>query len=388
LHQIKQELTNNDLLKMLFPDVLYDKPETQAPRWSEDAGLVVRRKGNPKEGTIEAWGLLEGQPTGKHFQVLVYDDIVTEETIANPEITDKLIKRWELSLNLVTGKPRHRYIGTRYATSDTYHTIMQRKAAIPRIRTAIDKEGNSCFLSREELDKRRERLGSYVYSSQYLLDPKADSVRKFKEEWWQTYRRNPELRKLNIYILVDPSGKKKKTSDYTTMWVVGLGAPKVRYVLDMIHDRMSLQERTIALFHLHEKWSPIDVAYEEYGMQSDIAHMEGYMEETSYRFNITPVKGNMMKAARIERLMPSFERKEWFFPISINYTRHDGRTVDIIHEFKQNEFKAWPASRNDDGLDGLSRIMDIGARFPIASKGPKFSLPRTYTVEYDVFAEL
>ena len=385
LHVLKLEMTNNVLLKKLFPEIFWDKPETQSPRWSEDAGLAVKRKGNPKEGTVEASGLQEGSPVGKHYDVLVFDDIVTEETVANPEITLKLTHRWKLALNLVSASPIYRYIGTRYSATDTYQEILDTRAAIPRIRKGVDENGVSAFLSQEELENRRMTLGTHVFASQFLLEPLADSLKRFKEEWWQTFRKQPDRNKLNVYILVDPASKKKKTSDFTTMWVVGLASPKTYYVLDMIHDRMTLLERAKALFFLHEKHNPIAVAYEEYGMQADIEAINNLMEENHYRFMITPVAGNMPKIQRIERLMPSFERKEWFFPLSITYTKHDGLTTDIIHEFHQREFKAWPATRFDDGLDALSRIMDINAKFPLTA-AQRFSLPTTYDTDYDVFA--
>ena len=81
LRQIKVELETNELLKSLFPDVLYQDPQKQSPKWSEDDGLIVKRKGNPKESTIEAHGLVDGMPTGKHFLIMNYDDVVTEKSI-------------------------------------------------------------------------------------------------------------------------------------------------------------------------------------------------------------------------------------------------------------------------------------------------------------------
>ena len=79
LRQIKTELEVNQRLKELFSDILFTDPAKEA-RWSEDNGLVVKRRGNPKEATLEAWGLVDGQPTGKHFDVLHYDDVVTRES--------------------------------------------------------------------------------------------------------------------------------------------------------------------------------------------------------------------------------------------------------------------------------------------------------------------
>jgi hypothetical protein len=53
VRQIKQELEQNDILRALFPDVLYENPERDAPRWSVQNGLTVRRRSNPKEATVE-----------------------------------------------------------------------------------------------------------------------------------------------------------------------------------------------------------------------------------------------------------------------------------------------------------------------------------------------
>jgi hypothetical protein len=56
LRQIKQERERNELLKELFPDILWAGPQKDSSKWSEDDGIIVKRKTNPKESTIEAWG--------------------------------------------------------------------------------------------------------------------------------------------------------------------------------------------------------------------------------------------------------------------------------------------------------------------------------------------
>jgi len=84
LRQIKREFEANELLKSLFPDVLWTSPSKEAPKWSEDDGIVVKRKSNPKESTIEAWGLVDGQLTSKHYRTLLYDDVVTLESVTSP----------------------------------------------------------------------------------------------------------------------------------------------------------------------------------------------------------------------------------------------------------------------------------------------------------------
>ena len=84
LRQIKVEFETNEELKTLFPEVLWANPAKEAPKWSEDDGLVIKRKGNPKEATLEAWGLVDGATTSKHFDDLIYDDVVEIKSVNTP----------------------------------------------------------------------------------------------------------------------------------------------------------------------------------------------------------------------------------------------------------------------------------------------------------------
>jgi len=85
VRQIKTELENNNDLPRLWPDIFYNDPARASKRWSIDNGIVVKRKQNPKEATVEGHGLVDGMPTGKHFKGRVYDDVVTKESVSTPE---------------------------------------------------------------------------------------------------------------------------------------------------------------------------------------------------------------------------------------------------------------------------------------------------------------
>ena len=95
--QIKQEFEANVSLQKLFPDILYDKPQRDAVKWSEEKGLQVKRASNAKEATIESHGLVDGMPTGAHFRLRVYDDVVTLESVSTPEQVKKTSDAWALS---------------------------------------------------------------------------------------------------------------------------------------------------------------------------------------------------------------------------------------------------------------------------------------------------
>ena len=366
LVQISRELEINTFLQDLFPDVLYKDPSKESPRWSLDGGIIVRRKGNPKEPTVSAYGLVDGQPTSQHFNLMVYDDICTRESVTSPEMIEKTTDGWALSLNLGADRTnddgtvtpcRKRYYGTRYHHQDTYKTILDREAAKPRIhyptmlgQRDIDVVGVPVFRPLEVLITKRKEMGLYIYGAQMLQDPTADKAAGFDIDWLMYYHEfNRNKGMFNYYLLVDPAGEKKKGSDYTVIVVLALGNDNNYYLVDGIRDRLNLTERTKAVFELHRKW-PIGnhVGYEKYGKDSDNEHIEYVQEIENYRFNITPLAGAMPKNDRIRRLVPAFEQHRFYMPHRLLYRTVDGRERDFIAELINEEYVTFPMGSHDD----------------------------------------
>jgi len=124
LRAIKREFESNLFLKKLFPDILYADPQTESPKWAEDQGITVKRNGNPPEATIEAHGLVDGAPTGRHFQLRVYDDVVTLESVSTPEQMRKVLDALDMSSNLGKRGGLMRMIGTRYKLCTVGDTLI------------------------------------------------------------------------------------------------------------------------------------------------------------------------------------------------------------------------------------------------------------------------
>lgn len=370
LDQIKRELEGNSFLKDLFPDVLYKKPEVEAPKWSLDNGIIVKRKTNPKESTVEAWGLVDGQPTSKHFTVLVYDDVVTLESVTTTEQIRKTTASWEMSQNLGASGGVVRYIGTRYHANDTYKTMMDRGSVVKRIYPATEngkEDGVPVFLDRDTLIKKRRDQGPYTFATQMLQNPVADKSMGFKEEWLKFYETLKDTKGWNKYIVVDPSSGRKKTSgDYTVMEVIGLAPDGNYYLIDAVRDRMNLTERTKKLFQLHRKHKPKEVGYEQYGMQSDIEHIKFVMEQDNYRFNIKELGGGVAKEDRIKKLIPIYEQGRFYMPKQLFFVDTKGVAHDYVNIFIEDEYNMFPVSTHDDMFDCRARILeaDLNAIFP------------------------
>jgi predicted phage terminase large subunit-like protein len=362
LRQIMRELESNRTLHAAFPDVLWGEDTRQAPKWSEDDGIIVRRKTNPNEATVEAWGLVDGQPVSKHFKVLLYDDIVVQASVSTPEMIAKTLSRLEESYSLgVTPDGRRRFAGTRWHFSDAYRTVIDRKSAIPREhpgRVGGTEDGESVYWSEETHQAKRRDFGPYTYAAQILLNPKADALQGFKREWLRYYTTKPASAKMNVYICVDSANTKRKESDYTSMWVVGLGTDGNYYALDMVRDRLNLTERVLRLLELHRKYKPRQVRWERYGMMADIEAIKREQDSQNYRFDVTEVGGQTSKDDRIRRLLPIFEQGKFYLPQTLHCTDWQKQTHDLVRDFVEEEYFPFPVGLHKDMMDSLARIAE------------------------------
>ena len=368
LRQIMRELEGNVILNGAFPDVLWGGKLKDAPKWSEDEGIIVKRKSNPNEATVEAWGVVDGQPTSKHFKILLYDDVVVRDSVTNPEMMEKTMAQLEMSYNLGQVGGARRFVGTRWHFNDAYRTLMNRGSAKLRFhpgRKGGEEDGESVYWPDSvHLEKRRD-MGPYSYASQILLNPKADALQGFRREWLRYYKRIEESKwkRMSRYLIVDPANSKKKGSDYTSMGVVALGFDRKRYLLDGIRDRLNLTERTERLFDLHRKWEiRLPVRYEKYGMQADIEHIKSKQEDENYRFDIVEVGGQTKKEDRIGRLIPIFEQGDFLLPEHLYKTDYQKTVVDLVHTFIEEEYAAFPVGLHDDFLDMLARMEEPDLR--------------------------
>lgn len=365
LRQIMRELESNRTLHAAFPDVLWGEDVRIAPKWSEDDGIIVRRKSNPNEATIEAWGLIDGQPTSKHFRVLLYDDVVVAGSVTTPEMIAKTMLEMERSYNLGTTPGVKRGCGTRWHFNDAYRTIIDRGTLIAREHPGREggmEDGESAFWDEKTHQDKRRDMGPYTYAAQILLNPKADALQGFRREWLRFYN-SLKPRGMNGYIVVDSANSKRKESDYTSMWAVLLGVDANYYGYEMVRDRLNLTERTQRVILLHRRLKDLgikiqQVRWERYGMMADIEALKAEQEKQNYRFDVTEVAGQTSKDDRIRRLIPIFEHGKFYLPKSKHVTDWQKNTIDLVHSFIEEEYYPFPTCLHKDMLDSLSRICE------------------------------
>ncbi len=410
LGHIKREFEHNVQLKAAYPDVLWDNAYKDAPMWSLEKGISVIRQDNKKEATIEASGLVDGTPTGSHYLLRVYDDVVTKQSVATPEQIQKATEAYELSDNLGARGPdgmmREWVIGTRYSFADTYQSMINKKVLKIRKYPATDdgtRTGNPVFLSRKALDAKLAKLSSHIFACQQLLNPSAGTEAMFDGKWFRFHDIRPQT--LNVYIMVDPAGSKKKGSDNTAMSVVGIDAARSKWLLDGYCHKMGLKERWERMKELRTKWLQMPgvqgvwVGYESYGIPDALDHFEERMEIEKDYFPITILQWPRQEAGskndRIMRLEPDvrggrFLMSATLFDAEGRVTKNESAAQEEMRRLGQDfriykpqwrldenrrlysinktfldEALFFPFAQHDDFLDSVSRIYDMDPRPPI-----------------------
>ena len=107
-------------MKACFPDVLFQSPERESPKWTEVDGFTVKRRSTRKECTVETAGILEGMPIGSHYEEIDVDDLEDAETVDDPEQTRKVNRRFDLLYGLLTEGGKLTVWGTPYSHMGTY----------------------------------------------------------------------------------------------------------------------------------------------------------------------------------------------------------------------------------------------------------------------------
>jgi len=332
-----------------------------------------------------------GSITGRGAHVLLIDDPLKDKAQAFSEAERRVMHEWFQFVAYTRLMPGGKIIivSTRWHTDD----LVGRQLALevdgetrenwkvlnmPAIAEEGDrfrKVGEPLWPERYPLDvleRTRNAVGPEAWLALYQQRPAEAQGNVFLREWLQTYER-AQPSTLNRYIIVDPANSKKRYADYSVFVVVGLGADGNYYLLDLVRDRLNLVERTSMLFKLHRKWKPLDVGYEQYGMQSDIQHIRAEMERNNYRFSVRELGGTtrVKKEERIRALLPMFRDGRFWLPESdIKRTCADGRDHQLCYEFVEHEYATYPACRHDDVLDTLSHLVmgQMNLTWPLANE--------------------
>jgi hypothetical protein len=366
------------IMKWAFPDICWDNTN-DATSWSLQGGIRVKRKNTVRrEHTVQAFGLVEGMPTGGHWDHLIFDDVETDDMAQNPDQLELCFEKLQMAYNLGREGGTACIIGTFYS----HHGVLTRLQAMKdisgdlmylvRIYPGTDDgtiNGKPVFFSQEYLNGKKTRPG---FSTQILCNPTPAHSAKLKYENIKEIKRRdlPESR-LKI-VIIDPAGDKDvQTGSKNDSWaMLCLGVKPVMdemglsevYIEDAIAGEMGSAESTDAACTIYCRNGRVDIlGVERVGTDSAWLHVKNALAAKGRYLEVKkPGKfgGNLVLLAPANRSKNKKVSDNLEWPLNNSKIHICEDLPDKIKDAIKNEMEKFPFFHVDI-LDALAYVYDI-----------------------------
>ena len=387
LVEIQRHFERNEVLRWLYPEICYENPRQQAPRWNK-LEMEVKRSTFVREPTIDTIGA-GGEATSRHYLAINLDDIIGERQFKSPaEMT--AITRWLEGVESLLVPPWHERqldnTGTRWKLDDSHgyfeyrfggnprevptvplgpHAVLRGNLAI--FTRPVREDGKPIFpeqYTNEILDDM-QRQSPERFAAQMLNDPLAEGTAEFRAEWLKYYKWQPDGRilleegetpidpvKCPTFILCDPSLGEHRRSNRTAIHVVAvhLGKEPRLIMLDSFVERIPPDRIIDKLFELYDrfKWTRT-VSIETVAFQKALKYWieQREVQERRPPLPIFEYKPGTAKDSvdRIKGLQPLCRAGQLYIQ-------------EGFHEFLDEYVRWHPQATDQDALDSLAQILE------------------------------
>jgi hypothetical protein len=352
---IQQQFRTNETFRALFPEVV---PNFQTvTRWNRTE-ICVPRSARWGEATIEAVGA-GGTLVSRHFDHIHNDDLIDEKMAESPAEVARAVNFYKLEESLLVSPKRGTIVtvATPWGFHDPYAWMQKHERGLALYkRGAINPDGSLYFpeeLDHAELDRLRDKYGSWHFQCQYLVDPKDPEAMSFDERWLRYYRLDgdrliPEvgdavaLPDCRVLMRVDPAISEESSAARTAIVVDAVAPDGRKFLLDEWAERCQPLRMFDVIFYLAERWGVESVGVESVAYQRAIKpFLEAEAARRGVYLHIVPLKPDTRKSkrARITAIQPNLERGEihvqhehTLFLAEYRDFPH-GTTVDVLDAF-------------------------------------------------------
>lgn len=322
LKEIKNHLEGNEKLIEIFG------PQ-KGSKWAEDEIIVKGRTAKHKDSTVTCIGVGSAL-IGKHFDMIVMDDAVTEES-SRTELQRERQRTWyyqSLYPTLENSPDSEVHvIGTRYHYLDLYGHFMgdtenegagEFKDDYLRVKALQeDEEGNLIsFLPRkftvEQLLEKKRNMGTIIFNAQMQNDTQAMKGVIVKDEYFRYYNEWPQ--NVREYIGVDLAISQKDTGNKFALISIGVDEKKNVYIKPNYVQRKALTPSTQRNL-IYNRWNderPYCVAIESNAYQESVAID---LKLRDGEMNIKKVYTDIDKKSKGWKLSALFEAGRVFVPV-------------------------------------------------------------------------
>lgn len=242
LREVKNHLTDNDVLQRIFGNFHNEA------KWDGSEIIVKGRTSVQKEPTVSVLGI-GGQAVGKHFDVIICDDLVDEDNARTVHMRNQL-RTWYYKVLHPTLEPHGEMhlVGTRYHFSDLYgHLQTNEMSDSTQIIPALDPDGRSPWPEKypaKWFKQKREQLGVVIFNSQYQCDTEAMKGEMFQMDWMDIVAPSQVPDDAAGYIGVDLAIKQSETADMFAMVAIRVTDNGHIYVVNSYAGHLTFSQQT------------------------------------------------------------------------------------------------------------------------------------------------
>lgn len=378
LGAIKSTVQNNEYFASLYGDQVND-PKTGKPRlWNLDSVTLSGRNDWTKRESTLSIGSQSSTKTGMHYDLIIADDLISEKTVTTPQQIRKTLIYYRQLQSLLDPGGVLVIIGTRYNHDDLYGTLIKRaengEAGAPDkiIIEKAEREDGSLFfpekrvynsaskkfelkgLGRETLNELKSKLGSYMFSCQYMNEPTSTEDATFSEDDFRYFGFGEELVSVpsNVarFLLVDPARSTSGTADYSALVSVAVDEEYNIYVEDAVQIRCVPSALIDHIYGLHEQYNYLKIGIEQFGAQTFVDWILDRVRLGGKFLPVTPVKvsNTASKDLRIRAIEPYYKQHRVF---------HRRGLSDL-----EDQLLRFPNLNHDDLIDALSMFPHVAYR--------------------------
>lgn len=374
LGQIKQILYDSTEIHNLFGlqmgpkgvDFVKDTETDIIVKFADQSSFRIVAKGAEQKLRGMLWN-------GQRPDLIVIDDLMNEELVANKDRRDKL-RRWVYGslIPCRSEKGIIRFVGTPMNLDDPLESLMpkenakdtviedlktwsKRKIGMWRsVKYRAHNHNYSAILwpdrkSKQLFEELRQDFSDQgipeVYACEYLCNPVDDSIRYFRKGDFLPMTEEDRKKNKTFYITADLAISMKERADYTAIVVGGMDSNGQLHIVHCVRERLSGDEIVDVLMTLQRLYDPVAVGIEDTQISKALGpYLNRAMMESGIYLNVSMLKPHrqdkMQRArsiqARMRAGMVKFDKNaDWWLTF-------------------EDECMSFPRARHDDTVDALA----------------------------------
>lgn len=386
LKAIQEVFEKNQLFKDLFPEVI---PNSFGESWTQTMMTVPRTATDP-ESTVEVQGY-EGELTSRHYQLLLFDDVVGKENSATKDQIQKVVNFYTQSLQLLK-KPGGEMliIGTMWSYDDLHNHVVENlyneydiyvRSVWNEDRFVKGSDGKYVWVSSgndktplwpelfslDDIEKLKTEIvadplqGTSTWMAQYELKIVDEKTAIFpravinEKNCWFT---DDDLidKPLAFSLQCDPAVSESKEADETAFVVRAVDDKGVWYPVEVYGEVGMREENIVDKYVDYLKKYPIDLAtIETISFQRNLKYaIEKRCEEEKIFFPYYKLPSGYNQASKNSSDMKIRGLAPIYTTGKIKFRKNDRHT-----EMMLDQLWRFPRSRRDDRIDALSQGLHL-----------------------------